>query len=573
MQELPVQASAKQDIDKILVVGHPLSAYENVIALLESAGINAAKPSKNEKMLPSDISKALLKTHQSHANSNEEIHQLAVSPVWNGLALDLFLGNVDQKLWCWADSEAIALLDYWKSLDNKLAFMFVYDSPTEFLIRASKEKKNLSAKQFEEMLQEWKQYNKAILNFYYRNKEKSILVHTRQVEENKHHYLEHLNTAIGLPIDTTVNCTALSEQTDISTPHKNAIDHKMLHYFFAQNIIQEFPEIVEVYEELQSVATLFFEDTLEPHTSMQEMFLNTLKVEDHYAQTLGTYESSLQDTQQELEEQKATLEQTKQHNETIAKEKDEQEEENQLLLTQLHTVQEELEKHYIKNQKELQEISKEQEALKQEKEKLTLTIAQKEEELQHQKSKESELVQKLKQELEEQKATLEQTKQHNETIAKEKDEQEEENQLLLTQLHLVQEELERYYLENQKLKEKKQPPRLYGAAERIKQQLSYRLGAKMIENSRSLLGILSMPFSIASVVSEYHKDMKARGDKKLPPIHTYADAHEAPRVKQHLSYMLGECMLNTYKKPLGTLRLPSAIFKTIKAFKQQKAKR
>ncbi len=411
MQELPVQASAKQDIDKILVVGHPLSAYENVIALLESAGINAAKPSKNEKMLPSDISKALLKTHQSHANSNEEIHQLAVSPVWNGLALDLFLGNVDQKLWCWADSEAIALLDYWKSLDNKLAFMFVYDSPTEFLIRASKEKKNLSAKQFEEMLQEWKQYNKAILNFYYRNKEKSILVHTRQVEENKHHYLEHLNTAIGLPIDTTVNCTALSEQTDISTPHKNAIDHKMLHYFFAQNIIQEFPEIVEVYEELQSVATLFFEDTLQPHTSMQEMFLNTLKVEDHYAQTLGTYESSLQDTQQELEEQKTTLEQTKQHNETIAKEKDEQEEENQLLLTQLHLVQEEIEKHYIKNQKELQEISKEQEALKQEKEKLTLTIAQQEEELQHQKSKESELAQKLKQELEEQKQLL--NKQNN----------------------------------------------------------------------------------------------------------------------------------------------------------------
>ena len=140
MQELPVQASAKQDIDKILVVGHPLSAYENVIALLESAGINAAKPPKNEKMLSSDISKALLKTHQSHANSNEEIHQLAVSPVWNGLALDLFLGNVDQKLWCWADSVAIALLDYWKSLDNKLAFMFVYDSPTEFLIRASKVK-------------------------------------------------------------------------------------------------------------------------------------------------------------------------------------------------------------------------------------------------------------------------------------------------------------------------------------------------------------------------------------------------------------------------------------------------
>lgn len=38
---------------------------------------------------------------------------------------------------------------------------------------------------------------------------------------------------------------------------------------------------------------------------------------------------------------------------------------------------------------------------------------------------------------------------------------------MLTQLHLVQEELERYYVENKNLKQQ-QLPELYGAAERIK---------------------------------------------------------------------------------------------------------
>lgn len=53
--------------------------------------------------------------------------------------------------------------------------------------------------------------------------------------------------------------------------------------------------------------------------------------------------------------------------------------------------------------------------------------------------------------------------------------------------------------------------------------------------------------------------MKARGGKKLPPIESYADAYEVPRVKKHLSYRLGEAAIKSMKSPFGIFKLPFAL--------------
>jgi hypothetical protein len=150
---------------------------------------------------------------------------------------------------------------------------------------------------------------------------------------------------------------------------------------------------------------------------------------------------------------------------------------------------------------------------------------------------------------------------------------EEENELLLTQLHQVQEELERYYLENQDLKKKQTKPKAkpYGAAQRIQQQLSYRLGSVLIANSRSIGGWLRMPFALASQVRAYRADQRDEAGQKLPPIHSYADAHEADRYRQHLSYQLGQTLLKHGKTPWGWLWLPFALAGTAKAFKKARA--
>ena len=46
--------------------------------------------------------------------------------------------------------------------------------------------------------------------------------------------------------------------------------------------------------------------------------------------------------------------------------------------------------------------------------------------------------------------------------------------------------------------------------------------------------------------------------QKLPSLDKYCDAYEAEKVKKHLSYRLGQAMINN-KTPLGWLKLPFAL--------------
>ena len=554
-------------INKLLVVGHADSGLENVSELLHHAGMAEAKASKKEQMLPSEITTTLLKTHKADAKN---FKQVEVSPVWNGLALDLLLGNIDQEPWYWADSDALPLLDYWKSLDTQLSFALVYNSPADLIVRAASKKKSLSPSDIDEMFTKWNSYNRALLDFYYNNPQRATLVHAKQIEQNTGVYLQHLENALGLPLKTSEVAPELIKSQALTKIGEQA---KSMYGFFAQGMLEEYPEAKELYEELQSVANLHYDEVEAPKVSMKEAFYEALELENDYVVKLNSAQKEQEARTQELETKKAELTELLTKATQTEKAKQEQSEENELLLTQLHTVQEELEKLYLQNKTTTEKLSQELGKFKTEKETLNQTAQKKQQELENEKKKANEQAQKLQKELETKKAELENQKVQVGQNQKAK-ELTEENELLLTQLHTVQEELERYYLENQKLKTSQKPTKqkMYGAAERIKAQLSYKLGTKMIENSRSFGGVIVMPFSLMNVAAEFRKEQKEKTGKKLPPVHTYADAHEAEKIKNHLSYMLGKTMIATFKKPFGTLRMPFALANIHKTYKQKKAK-
>jgi hypothetical protein len=155
---------------------------------------------------------------------------------------------------------------------------------------------------------------------------------------------------------------------------------------------------------------------------------------------------------------------------------------------------------------------------------------------------------------------------------------EQENDLLLAQLHQVQEELERYYFENQALKVKAAPATLktpskpvhYGAADRVKGQLSYRLGATMVERSRSFGGWLGMPLALAREARQFKREKIQRGSEKLPPIAHYRDAHAAERIKLHLSYRLGQTLVANARSPIGWVKLPWVLWRQVRDFRASK---
>ncbi|EOI5175276.1 glycosyltransferase family 2 protein, partial [Campylobacter jejuni] len=88
----------------------------------------------------------------------------------------------------------------------------------------------------------------------------------------------------------------------------------------------------------------------------------------------------------------------------------------------------------------------------------------------------------------------------------------------------------------------------YGKAKtRIQNQLSYKLGQALILNSKSVLGFLSLPFIILSIVVSHKQEQKAYKFKvkknpnlALPPLETYPDYNEALKEKECFTYKLGE---------------------------------
>jgi hypothetical protein len=65
--------------------------------------------------------------------------------------------------------------------------------------------------------------------------------------------------------------------------------------------------------------------------------------------------------------------------------------------------------------------------------------------------------------------------------------------------------------------------------------------------------------------------MSINGNQNLPNIDKYADAYEAERCKQHLSYKLGQVFLKYIKSPWGWCAMPFALLKTINNFKKAKS--
>lgn len=150
-----------------------------------------------------------------------------------------------------------------------------------------------------------------------------------------------------------------------------------------------------------------------------------------------------------------------------------------------------------------------------------------------------------------------------------------ENNLLLNQLNIVQQELEKLILKNRNtgtLTEKKSEVSdkvYFGAVNHIKQQLPYRLGATAIEHSRDLNGLLKLPYALLVETIAVKKGQNQ--EISSPLLEEYSDAYEAERVKKHLSYQLGVVMVDNSKSLKGLIKMPFEVHRVIKGF-QKKAK-
>ena len=593
-------------MNKILIVGHKESHYQALDKILQGCGmapalpshthrlgalqitdklLHVAKPTGTQKQIAhSAESKSKKKRHHAHRapsqllepkTSQPEIlnpyHQKSPKKVWDNLSFDLILANAEQPLWGWSDTQAVSLLEYWAQFDEDFVFVLTYDKPSDVLVRLldGAEQDDLSEGAIEQALNDWSSYNQALLEFQQKYPNRCLLVNGEQVIHSAKNYVSAVSDKITWQMDSSVADDQLLAVSDL----QDKFQLSEMSQFFAEQLLLEHDKVNQLFMQLQAQADLplaLQKRTFNTLNLLKKTIAQQKRLESTQEQLLATekeFQSQTENLKQVISSAKADHDKDLQSLKAAQGQLAHQQQENELLIRQLHQVQEEFEKYYLETKKST-DLLNEEKKKSSELEKRAAELNKKSDEL----NKSVAQLTKEKQAISDQNKKL---IQENSVKANENNSlMQQENELLIRQLHQVQEELEKYYLENQRLKSAQPQPAAanlpstavyYGAAERVKQDLPYRLGATMVSHSKSTKDLAKLPLALMKEYRQFQKE----DHKELPPVEAYQDAHEAEKVKKHLSYRLGKTLVNGVKSPKSILDLPVKMGKEIVGFKNK----
>lgn len=515
--------------------------------MLNQAGLASAQAASKAGLTPQALQTQLLRHHEVDLSTQLPLAQVQPGKLWSELATDLFISNMQQPNWGWADPQSAVLMDFWHQFDPQIRLLLVYNSPANYLSQVLSQSPQPTAQTVVEALADWTRWNTALLRYVHRHPDYCLLVSSQhataqpqlllsavaqhwQINElqasaisaasqpDYQHLQAHL---ISQLIDPNHSVWALHQELEGSAlqipaePDSEIIDPASLSASrawadwsrlrsrltqLANNnlvLIADSEELRRARDLVESQLATESKAKSEAHAQHDQ----ATKEKAALAQQRDALQTEKAHLSQQLELLKLQLAQTAQANSEATKmtaELAELRQENELHLVQLHQVQEELETYFLKNQalsqvaekseqlaKDLASLQSQRDSLAKEKTELVkgrdvqakllqerqtqLDLAAKAQEAATKaKEQQSKLVADLqlamvalqtqKEQLTKEKAALTRAK-DIETMTKaeatkaeaELAEQKQENELLLLQLHQVQEELEHYFLRAQDL--------------------------------------------------------------------------------------------------------------------------
>lgn len=595
---------------KIIIVGHNQENNEKLETLFQHFGMKKALPSRREgltpiqvgellskaiksqvpqvqeideeelpKKLPTHISKRRLKKNLKKQQNTQAASALPKS-MWDYIPMDLMIANIDNEFWGWADKNALENLEYWKNLDPSIYFVLTYDQPQSLLHKLESENEEISKEIILEKLDDWNAYNTKMLDFFEKNPERAILINNERVKQQNNSSIKALYSQVVPNEFNQQEIVSLEELSMEQTVSESPISSVLFN-----TIINNSPEISETFSKLNQQANF---PSVEYYNSDIDSVIDAWRENKNRTSKINEYKEEISSLDQktnllksDLLETKVNLEKKnilymeslaegeklklkvdhstketlkyKKEKENILLEKNAILDESNKLLSELHCIQGEFDRLYSDNNKYKNDnatIRKELENIRNINKE---TIDENEKILQGNK--------KLILEIENNKDLLSKA-------IKEKDVLSEENHRMILELHSIQEEFERLYMQ---VKVNHERNLIYGAADRIKNQLEYRLGACLINSSTNICGIFKMPFSLMSVYSKYKKEYKEKRWNELPPLETYQDFQEGEKIKLHLSYRLGKVLMKYIKNPFMWLFIPYKLIMERSAFKKHKS--
>lgn len=287
---------------------------------------------------------------------------------WEQLAGDIFEANVETPLWGWADTRSVRLLDFWHDFEPRIYFLLVCVSPRHLLARAMEE--DPLPVSVSELLAKWQAYHQEMLRFYHRHPSRTLLLDARECVAHPAALIELCATRWNLPF-------VMEETIQFDNPIN------LFSEYLAAQFCKDYPEIISLSDELDATVINLTEKLLPyeeksvssdtiigKYRSLLESFNNIQRVEtlqqnvsslvkDVEAQKIiiVNKERQIDKMQDSLNEMTCRVKDVKDVHTDLEKcenKLDDANKENDLLLMQLHKVQEELE-YYFFQYKDMQE--------------------------------------------------------------------------------------------------------------------------------------------------------------------------------------------------------------------------
>lgn len=357
----------------ICITGADAPALHHLAQALQGAGVAPAQPLQRDAALDLHV------WHQRVCQSGA----LPVVPsrLWEQVAIDLLLSNIDQPVWSWANARSIDALDFWAQLDTNIRFVLLCQTPQQAVAELFAANTGTEADEAHQLAL-WQQRHQALLRFHLRHPERSVLVWADQARQAPHVLAAHVAQQWQLPL-----------QPDAVIATAQPLPHNAVQLQLAAQLVARHPQHQELERELHASVQPLLAAEANPAQGQPAAPTAQLLVQ-HYLQLAdrSAEQAALQQKQQEADnllqelhgvqaqleaatqvqqteaaakadalkqleaETKAKTELQTQlnalsqaHTKTVA-DLQEAQQEAELLLQQLHQVQEELEKRYLNHQ-------------------------------------------------------------------------------------------------------------------------------------------------------------------------------------------------------------------------------
>ena len=219
----------------LCITGAPAPVLQDVAALLQQCGVAAPKGLERQPVGNLGDWHDLVIARASSRDLDDP------GRLWDQLAADLFLANMDAPLWGWADERSVALLQYWAEFEPGVCFVLLCETPQQLLTRLIRQQQADTG--IEDSLRAWKASHETMLRFHLRNPQRSMLLWAADAEQHPAALLNHLQARWALPLDGT------------AVPNEPAPAPDALAQYLAQALAAQYPELEPLRLELEACVT------------------------------------------------------------------------------------------------------------------------------------------------------------------------------------------------------------------------------------------------------------------------------------------------------------------------------